>query len=90
MKKLSVFTLIAFALFLSGWAGVAKAHEEGAPHDEAAEATGMVKVYQCPMDGYTVSAKCPLCGAKMEEKEMTAADAQAAIDKSKDKMRNRS
>ncbi len=79
MKKHIVFTLMAFALLLSGSMGTAKA-----------EQAGMVKVYQCPMDGHTISAKCPECGMKMEEKEMTASDAQAAIDKSKEKMRGRS
>jgi hypothetical protein len=42
------------------------------------------------MDQYTVPRDCPLCGMKMEEKEMTAADAQTAIDKAKEQMRNRS
>ncbi|GEM_PF-6936843 len=49
-----------------------------------------VKVLQCPMDAHTVEINCPECGMKMEEKELTAADAQAAIDKTKEKMRNRS
>ncbi len=79
MKKHIVFTLMVFTLLLSGALGTA-----------TAEQAGMVKVYQCPMDGHTISAKCPDCGMKMEEKGMTAGDAQAAIDKSKEKMRGRS
>lgn len=47
----------------------------------------MVKMYVCPMDGYTSDkpGKCPLCGMNLKEKEMTAADAQSALDKAKEK-----
>ncbi len=79
MKRDLFLILVVFTLFLSGSMGTAKA-----------EQAGMVKVYQCPMDGHTISAKCPECGMKMEEKEMTAGDAQAAINKAKEKMRGRS
>ena len=46
---------------------------------------GMMKMYQCPMDGYTseTPGECPLCGMELEEKEMTADEAKAALEKSK-------
>lgn len=68
----------------SALAEVGHEHAAGTPahHDK-------VKVYQCPMDKYTVSHDCPLCGMKMEEKEMTAAEAQATIDQSKEEIRKR-
>lgn len=46
---------------------------------------GMVRVYQCPMDGYASkeTGECPRCGMNLEEKEMTSDAAQAALEKSK-------
>jgi len=86
MKKL--YSLVLAGLLVAITQGSVLAghdHPAGTPaHDDK------VKVYQCSMDKYTVPAECPLCGMKMEEKEMTAADAQAAIDQAKEKMRNRS
>ena len=32
---------------------------------------------------------CPVCGMKLEEQKMTAADAQAALDKAKDMIKKR-
>jgi rubrerythrin len=54
--------------------------------------TEKMKVYVCSMDQYTSEkpGNCPMCGMKMQEKEMTAADAQAALDKSKDMIKKRS
>ena len=78
MKKRIAFTLMVITLLVSGSTGTAMA-----------EHAGMAKVYHCPMDGHTVSAKCPHCGMKMEEKEMTDVDAQSAIEKAKEKMRGR-
>ena len=45
---------------------------------------GMMKMYQCPMDGYASekAGKCPKCGMGLEEKEMTADEAEAALEKS--------
>lgn len=58
-----------------------------AEHDHAAhaQAGAMKTVYVCPMDGYTSEkpGECPLCGMFLEEKEMPAADANAALDKFK-------
>lgn len=76
MKRLSVVALSGF-LFLAANGSV------WAESDK-------VKVYQCPMDSYTALRHCAVCGMKMEEKEMTSADAQAAIEKSKEMMRKRS
>ena len=59
-----------------------------APMSGAEEA--VVKVFQCPMDGYMVAAKCPHCGMDMEKKEVNAADYQAAIDKQQLEMKGRS
>ena len=87
MKKLYSFVLAGLLVVIAQGSALAEAgheHAAGTPahHDK-------VKVYQCPMDKYTVAHDCPLCGMKMEEKEMTAGEAQAAIDKSKDEMRKR-
>ncbi len=87
MKKLYSLVLAGLLVVIAQGSALAEAgheHAAGTPahHDK-------VKVYQCSMDKYTVPSHCPLCGMKMEEKEMTAADAQAAIDKSKDEMRKR-
>ncbi len=43
----------------------------------------MVKMYQCPMDGYTSDkpGMCAKCGMKLEEKEMTSDQAKAAMEK---------
>ena len=87
MKKLYSLLLAGLLVVIAQGSVLAEAghdHPAGTPaHNDK------VKVYQCPMDKYTVSHECPLCGMKMEEKEVTAADAQAAIDKSKDEMRKR-
>jgi transposase-like protein len=86
MKKLNSFVLAGLLIMVAhGSALAGHDHPAGTPAHE-----DKVKVYQCPMDKYTVSRDCPLCGMKMEEKEMTSADAQAAIDKAKEQMRNRS
>lgn len=87
MKKL--YSLVLAGLLVVIAQGLALA-ETGHEHPAGTPAhNDKVKVYQCSMDKYTVAHDCPLCGMKMEEKEMTAGEAQAAIDKSKDKMRNR-
>jgi len=46
----------------------------------------MMKVHQCSMDGYTAekAGECPLCGMKLEEKELPADEAKAALEKSKE------
>lgn len=46
---------------------------------------GMMKVYHCSMDGYTSDkpGTCPLCGMKLQEKEMTADEAKKAMEESK-------
>ncbi len=58
-----------------------------APMVSAEEET--VKVFQCPMDGYLVAAKCPHCGMEMEKKEVKIAEYQAAIEKQQAKMKGR-
>ena len=47
---------------------------------------GMMKMYQCSMDGYTSDkpGKCAKCGMNLSEKEMTADQAQAALKESKE------
>ena len=55
-----------------------------------AGAEDTVNVYQCPMDGYMVAAKCPHCGMDMEKKEVKAAEYQAAIEKQQAEMKGRS
>ena len=75
MRKMEVWMFALFAMF--ALAPLASAEE-------------MVKVFQCPMDGYMVAAKCPHCGMEMEKKEVKAADYQAAIDKQQAKMKGRS
>jgi hypothetical protein len=54
-----------------------------------AEETGNVPVRQCPMDGYTVHAKCPLCGMNMEEKELSASETKEAIVKSQEMLKRK-
>ena len=46
---------------------------------------GMMKMYQCSMDGYTSdkTGKCPKCGMELSEKEMTADEAKAALEEAK-------
>ena len=74
MRKLRVAVLFAvLALVMPGYAG----------------AEDMVKVHQCGACGYTVPTVCPHCGAKLEEKELTAGDAQTALDRTKDEIRKR-
>jgi hypothetical protein len=75
MKKISV--LFLSGLFILAGHGLALAE-----HDAASMSGGMVKVHQCPMDKYTMPVNCPVCGMKMEEKEMTTAEANEAIEKS--------
>ena len=50
---------------------------------QASSADQKVKMYVCPMDGYASDkpGKCPLCGMDLEEEEMTAAEAEAAMEK---------
>ena len=81
MKKIKA--LILSGLLVLAAHGLAFAEHEAQVQDDK------VKVLHCSMCDYTVPSNCPHCGMKMEEKEMTAADAQAAIDKSKDMIRNR-
>jgi hypothetical protein len=90
MKKFTGSILMALALFTLGLTA-----EAGAAHEDASHVTGkteMVTMYQCPMDQCTskTSGKCPICGMNMEEKQMTAGEAQEAMDKTKDMMRKRS
>lgn len=85
MKKISAFVLSG--LLLMGAHGIVMAEGDHArPEGEG----GKMKVMQCPMDKYTVPADCPLCGMKMEEKEMITGEAQANIDKSQEEIRKRS
>lgn len=80
MKKLAFLAFVVFSFGFLGLAQEAMA-EEGAKSDE------MVTVFQCPMDGYIVAAKCPHCNMKMEQKEMRASEVQAAMDAAKKKMK---
>lgn len=46
-----------------------------------------VKMYVCPMDGYASDkpGECPRCGMTLKEKEVTAAEAEAAMEKTSNK-----
>ena len=54
---------------------------------QASSTNQKVKTYVCPMDGYASDkpGECPLCGMNLEEKEMTAAEAEAAMEKTSNK-----
>lgn len=54
---------------------------------QASSVNQKVKMYVCPMDGYASDkpGECPLCGMNLEEKEMTAAEAEAAMEKTPSK-----
>jgi len=54
---------------------------------QASSVDQKVKMYVCPMDGYTSDkpGECPLCGMDLEEKEMTAAEAEAEMEKTSNK-----
>lgn len=82
MKKLA--TLLILAVMLVGPVAFAHEMENSAPMGDMGK-SGMMKMYQCPMDGYTAdkAGKCPKCGMEMKEKEMTADEAKAAMEKSK-------
>jgi len=81
---------MALALFTFGLSAEAGAAYEATSQD--AGKAEMVTMYQCPMDQCTskTAGKCPMCGMNMEEKQMTAGEAQEAMDKTKDMMRKRS
>lgn len=53
----------------------------------ASSADQKVKMYVCPMDGYASDkpGKCPLCGMDLAENEMTAAEAEAVMEKTSNK-----
>lgn len=82
MKKIStliVLTVVLFAPVVLAQEGMHAGHSHMGEHGE------MMKVYQCSMDGYTSekAGECPLCGMDLEEKEMPADEAKAALEKSK-------
>lgn len=82
MKKwMSVLVLAATVV-----APVAFAEEmaQSAPMGDMGQ-QGMMKMYHCSMDGYTSDkpGTCPLCGMKLQEKEMTADEAKKAMEESK-------
>ena len=83
MKKMTMFLILA-SIFAGGVAfaeGVAK--PVSLMMNDKAE--GKVKVYQCSMEGYTADKPgvCPFCKMQLEEKEMTAKEAKAALEQSK-------
>jgi hypothetical protein len=87
MKKVMLLmfvlmTSVSMAAWAADQAPAAPSALQAAPPVAAATVT----VYQCPMDKYTSdkAGVCPLCGMNLEEQKMTAADAQAALDKTKD------
>ncbi len=82
MKKLAMFLVLA--AILVGPVAFAEEMGKSAPMGDMGK-QGMMKMYQCPMDGYTSdkAGKCPKCGMELKEKEMTADEAKAAMEKSK-------
>jgi len=83
MKKLA--GVLVVALLLLAPAGYAEEGlHSGYMHGEM-ENQAMMKMFQCPMDKYTSEkpGECPRCGMKLEEKEMTADEAKAALEESK-------
>ncbi len=82
MKKLISFLILAVIVI----SPVAFAEEmaKSAPMGDMGN-KGMVKMYQCAMDGHTSDkpGKCPKCGMELKEKEMTADEAKAAMEQSK-------
>ncbi len=85
MKKLAVFLVVA-SILASPAVFAAEEMSKSMPmmNDQT---QGKMKMYQCPMDGYTSdkAGNCPLCGMKLEEKEMTADEAKKALEESKAK-----
>ena len=82
MKKMTaVLTLV---LLLTAPVVFAEEAAKSAMMDDMGS-QGMMKMYQCAMDGYTADkpGKCPKCGMELSEKQMTAAEAKAALDGSK-------
>lgn len=80
IKSLTVLAALGMIAFASlGHAAVE--HD----HSAHAKAGDMKTVHTCSMDGYTSEkpGECALCGMFLEEKEMTAAEAKIALDKSK-------
>ena len=79
MKKFAIlFLLLTFFI-----APIAFAQ---APPSAAMSEKADMKVYACSMDGYTAekSGKCPMCGMKLEKKIMKTDEAQSALEKSKE------
>jgi hypothetical protein len=81
MNKLMRITMLSIFALSFGYTAIG--------HAEEAVTGEMVHVQQCPHCGFTVADKCPMCDAVMEKKTMSASDAQAAIDKTKDMIRRR-
>ena len=88
IKQVMLLTVIVSGIFFSMQPVMAVEAVETVEAIEGNE--GMVTVYHCPMCDLTMekAGQCPKCGADLEEKEMTAADAQAAMDEAKKKMKN--
>ena len=82
MRKIAMFLVLASLLFAPGV--FAEEMAKSMPMGEMGK-EGMMKMYQCPMDGYTseTPGECPLCGMKLEEKEMSADEAKKALEESK-------
>ncbi len=85
MKKLMTVLIFA-AMIVSPIAfaeAMAKSNSIGKMDDMVKK--DMMKMYQCPMDGYTSDkpGMCAKCGMKLEEKEMTSDEAKAAMEKQK-------
>ena len=91
IKQVMLLTVIVSGIFFSMQPAMAVEVVEAVETVEAIEGNeGMVTVYHCPMCDLTMekAGQCPKCGADLEEKEMTAADAQAAMDEAQKKMKN--
>lgn len=94
MKKISMALMLGMMAFAAtSYAddmamGQNTASQADQPMADASANTA--KVYVCSMDMFASEkpGNCPLCGMKLEEKEMTAADVQKAIDAAKDKIKN--
>lgn len=81
MKKLMSFLILA-AIVISPVAFA----EDMAKSMPMQDHSQMMKVHQCSMDGYTSekAGKCPKCGMDLEEKELPADEAKAALEASKE------
>ena len=88
IKQVMLLTVIVSGIFFSMQPVMAVEAVETVEAIEGNE--GMVTVYHCPMCDLTMekAGQCPKGGADLEEKEMTAADSQAAMDEAKKKMKN--